>query len=331
MRILVLGGTGWLGSLLASEAVTRGHEVVCLARGESGHVPDGATLVHGDRSTVEGYGGLDGDFDALVDVTRFPLHTRTALEALGSRVPHWVFVSSCSVYADHGTPGADESADLLPALEGDEWSMEVYGEGKVACEQALAEALGADRVLLARAGLIAGPGDITDRTGYWPLRFAHPASDDGAVLVPNAPDLGTQLIDARDLAAWLVTCAEQRTAGTFNASGPVQLFPEYVETVRQTVGHTGPTVLVDQSWLEEQEVLPWSGDRSLPLWLPLPEYAGFMTRSSAAAEAHGLRTRTLAETVRDGLEWELRTGPGRARKAGLTPTDEVELLGRARP
>ncbi|AKU16993.1 hypothetical protein [Luteipulveratus mongoliensis] len=330
MRLLVLGGTAWLGSYAVREALARGHEVVCLARGESGAVPDGATLVQGDRSTVEGYGALSGDFDAAIDVTRFPVHMRTALEALATRVNHWVFVSSCSVYATHDVPGADESAPLLPALEGDEWTMEVYGEGKVACEQALLDAVGPGRATIVRSGLIAGPDDISDRTGYWPLRFAHPSTDDGSVLVPDAPDLQTEIIDGRDLAAWLVTCAEQTTAGIFNASGRAQPFPELIDVVRRTVGHDGPTVLVDQEWLSEHGVEPWAGENSLPLWLPLPEYAGFMARSSEAAYAHGLVTRPLAETVRDGLEWELRAGPGRKRKAGLSPSAEAELIAQKR-
>ncbi|KNX37077.1 NAD-dependent epimerase/dehydratase family protein [Luteipulveratus halotolerans] len=326
MRLLVLGGTAWLGSYVVREALGRGHEVVALARGESGVAPTGATFVRGDRSTAEGYADLSGDFDAVVDVTRLPLHMRTALKELRSRVTHWVFVSTCSVYADHDVPGADESAPLLPALEGDDWTAEQYGEGKVACEQLLLEAVGPDRAFIARSGLIAGPDDISDRTGYWPLRFAHPSTEDGGVLVLDAPDLQVQVIDGRDLAGWLVAAAEGRVTGTFNAMGRPLPFADYIATVRETVGHTGPVVLVDQDWLTEHGVQPWAGDRSLPLWLPLPEYAGFSSRSVDAALAQGLTTRPLADTVRDGLEWELRQGPGRRRKAGLTPTEEAELV-----
>ena len=330
MRLLVLGGTAWLGSYVVREALARGHEVVALARGDSGVVPNGATFVRGDRSSVEGYAEVDGRFDAVVDVTRQPTQMRTALEALASRVEHWVFVSTCSVYADHDTPGADESAPLLPGLDGEEWTDEKYGEGKVACEQLLLDAVGQERAFIARSGLIAGPGDISDRTGYWPLRFAHPSTDDESVLVPDAPELLTQVIDVRDLAAWLVVAAEHRTAGVYNAMARPVPFAEHIATAREAVGHTGPTVLVDQEWLVEHGVEHWAGDRSLPLWLPLPEYAGFSSRSVDAAFAHGLVTRPLAETLRDGLEWELRQGPGRRRKAGLTPTDEAELIARRR-
>lgn len=330
MRLLVLGGTAWLGSYVVREALARGHEVVALARGEAGVVPNGATFVRGDRSTADGYASLEGDFDAVVDVTRMPVHMRTALAALETRAQHWVFVSTCSVYAGHDLPGADESAELLPALEGDEWEPEQYGEGKVACEQLLLAAVGADRAFVARSGLIAGPDDISDRTGYWPLRFAQPATTDGSVLVPDSPDLRTQIIDGRDLAAWLVTAAEERTSGIYNAMGRDIPFADYIATVRQTVGHTGPTVLVDQAWLTEHEVASWSGERSLPIWMPLPEYAGFMTRSVEAAFANGLTTRPLAETIRDGLAWEMQQGPGRQRKAGLTPDEEQQLIAQAR-
>lgn len=331
MRLLILGGTAWLGSYVVRDALARGHEVVCLARGESGHVPAGAALVRGDRTTPEGYGELDGDFDAAIDVTRIPLHLRTALETLAARVPHWVFVSTCSVYAHHDQPGADESAELLPALEGDgaDGAMELYGEAKVACERALLDTVGAQRCLIARSGLIAGPGDLSDRTGYWPLRLANPATDDGSVLVPDVPELLTQLIDVRDLAAWLVTAAERRASGTYNASGRAIPFSAYLGEVREAVGHTGPTVLVDQDWLMAHEVEPWAGERSLPLWLPLPDYAGFSARSVEAAFGAGLRTRPLVETARDGLAWEMTAGPGRPRKAGLPPADERALIAAA--
>ncbi|CAG7573057.1 nucleoside-diphosphate-sugar epimerase [Barrientosiimonas humi] len=327
MRLLVLGGTAWVGGQVAAEALRRGHEVVCLARGESGQVPEGATLVRGDRDAVEGYAGLTGAFDAVVDVARDPQHVRTATEALSSRAGHWVFVSTSSVYADERTPGADESAQLRPALSPDErWTEERYAEGKVAAEQHLLATLGADRVLVARAGLIAGPGDVSGRTGYWPLRFAHPATDDGSVLVPDSPDLVTQQLDVRDLAAWLVEAAERQVSGVVDAVGEQVRLPDYLSLVREVTGHQGPVVARSPEWLAEHEVAPWMGPRSLPLWLPLPDYAGFTARRGDRAPALGLRRRPLAETVADVLAWELRHGPGRPRRAGLTAHEERGLL-----
>ena len=179
MRLLVLGGTAWLGGYLTATALERGHHVTCLARGESGTVPEGAALIRADRDHPEAYDQVSQqDWDVVVDVSRQPGHVVRAVTALERRSESFVFVSSGNVYADHGTPGDDESAALLPALVGDVMeSMETYGEAKVACERHVLAAFGTDRTLIARAGLIGGPGDIFDRTGYWPLRFVRPAAE----------------------------------------------------------------------------------------------------------------------------------------------------------
>jgi nucleoside-diphosphate-sugar epimerase len=141
----------------------------------------------------------------VVDVSRQPGQVRSAVRALADRATVYVFVSSANVYADHRTPGAAEDAPLLPPLAGELMeSMDTYGQAKVACEQHVQQAFEPDRALIARVGLIGGPGDIFDRTGYWPLRFARPSTPGGAVLVPDAPELATQVIDVRDLAAWLI-------------------------------------------------------------------------------------------------------------------------------
>jgi nucleoside-diphosphate-sugar epimerase len=232
------------------------------------------------------------------------------------------------VYAAHDEPGADEGAALLPPHDGDDEGQETYGERKVSCERAVLDAVG-DRALVARSGLIAGPGDHTDRTGYWPLRFAHPASPDGAVLAPDSP-VATQVVDVRDLAAWLVHAAERRSAGVANVAGPVTPLSGHLASAREVAGHRGEVVLVSPEWLARHSVAPWSGERSLPLWLPIPEYAGFMARSTATAEQLGLRCRPLEETLADTLEWEVRQGPGRPRRAGLSPADEVALIAQAR-
>ncbi len=210
-RTLVLGGTAWLGRTVAQLALERGHDVTCLARGESGAVAPGVTWVRTDRADPAAYDEVRGrDWDQVVDVSRVPGHVRTALAALGDRAAHWVFVSSCSVYAEHATPGADETAPVLPAHEGDTATVEQYGEAKVACEQLCIEAL-ADRLLVARSGLIAGHGDLSDRFGYWPGRFAAAVtgmngwSAAAPVLVPDTFDAPTQTLDVRDLAGWCST------------------------------------------------------------------------------------------------------------------------------
>lgn len=333
MEILILGGTAWLGHEVAAEALRRGHSVTCLARGTSGSVPAGARLVGADRDAPDGLDAVtDQHWDAVLDVSRQPGQVRRAAAALAGTAELFTFVSSCSVYGDHGTPGADESAELLPPLESDVMtSPDVYGEAKVACEQAVHNAFGPGRSLIVRPGLIAGPGDITDRTGYWPLRFARPVAEDGSVLVPDTPALDSQVIDVRDLADWLITSAEQHLTGEFNAVGHVLPLAGHLETARGVAGHTGPVLTLNQDELAAADVNPWAGERSLPLWLPLPDFAGFMSRSNKAAVAAGLVLRPLAETLADTLAWELAAGPDRPRNAGLTPAEERRMLTIAHP
>lgn len=332
MRLLVLGGTGWLGREVAGVAVAAGHDVVCLARGRAGAAADGARLVVADRSQADAYERVSAErWDAVVDVTDQPGWARQAVDALADRVGHWVYVSSCSVYADHAVVGADETAPLLPALTAHVMaSPEQFGEAKVACERAVVDGVGAHRSAVVRAGLIGGAGDTSDRTGYWPMRFAHPAADDGAVLVPAA-DVAMQLIDVRDLAAWIVALAAGARPGTFNATGPAAPLTEILDAARRAGGHGGELVAVDQEWLTAHQVGPWAGPRSLPLWLPVPDYAGFGARDASAAVAAGLHARPLVETFTSALRWEEELGVGRPRGAGLTDDEERELLAAARP
>lgn len=327
MEILVLGGTAWLGGEVARAAVARGHAVTCLARGESGQAPTGVTFVRADRGEDTAYDHVcEQDWDGVVDVSWQPGFVRGAVSALAGRTDTWVYVSSCSVYAAHDTIGADESATLLPALEGDDAQMDAYGEAKVACERSVLDAVGSDHAVIARAGLIGGPGDVSGRTGYWPLRFAHPAAEDGSVLVPDSPDLTTQVVDVRDLASWLVRCIEESVHGTFNACGPMTRFADHLDAARMVSSHVGPLVTVSSQWLDEHEVLPWAGPRSLPLWLPGAAEAGFGARSTVAASAAGLVCRPLEQTLTDVLTWEVAEGSERPRRAGLSAEEERQLI-----
>jgi nucleoside-diphosphate-sugar epimerase len=325
MRILVLGGTAWLGGRIVSAAVGAGHEVTALARGEAGSVPDGARFVRADRDATDAFAALgDETWDAVVDVSRQPGQVRRAVEALGDRTGHWVFVSSASVYADATTVGDDEDGELLPPLDGDVMeSMETYGSAKVSCERYVLDGVGAERALIARASLIGGPGDRSGRSGYWPRRMARPSNPEGRVLVPDAPEVPVQLLDVRDLAAWLVRCAERRTAGIATAGGPTHTLAEHLEAVRGVTGFTGSWEVAGEDWLEEHGVEAWMGPRSLPLWLPA-ESIGLNAHDLSRAAALGLRTRPLAETLADTLAWELAE-PGE-RRAGLGDADERELL-----
>jgi 2'-hydroxyisoflavone reductase len=191
----------------------------------------------------------------------------------------------------------------------------------VACEQIVRERLG-EAALVARPGLIVGPGDPSGRFTYWPHRMAESAT----VVAPGEPDDTVQMIDVRDLAGWLVLAAENGLRGTFDATGPSTTRGEMLAAVAAGVDAAPKLIWIPQEFLVEHEVRMWMGDRSLPLWVPLPEYAGLMSRDVSAALEAGLAVRPLEETARDTLAW-LRQNP-EAKITGLTAEEHRDLLHR---
>jgi nucleoside-diphosphate-sugar epimerase len=330
MRLLVLGGTAMLGRAVAAHALTEGHEVTCLARGVAGDAPSGTRWVRGDRDDPDGLRPVvegDAHWDAVVDVSRHPGQVRRAVAVLGPVTDRFVLVSTGNVYADHSRPGADETVPLLPPLDGDVMTdMEVYGEAKVACEAAVREGFG-DRALIARAGLVGGPGDWSGRSGWWPWRFAHPVGAGGAVLTPDDPELPMSLVDVRDLASWLVRCAASGTSGVFDAVGDPDTLGGLLAAARDVVGHDGPVVPASAPWLAEHGVQEWMGPDSLPLWISDPGWRGFGGHTGAAARAAGLACRPVGETFRDAAAYEERRAPSDPRRCGLSDGTERRLLG----
>lgn len=324
MRLLVLGGTAWLGSLIVADAVARGHDVTALARGDSGAVPPGATFVRADRTAPGALDALTGEWDAAIDVTRQPGQLRAAVTAIGERVVHWVFVSSGSAYRDATRVGGDEAMALHEPLDHDVMAdMSEYGPAKAACEGILLDAVGPERAHIARVSLIGGPGDWSGRGVYWPWRFAHPSNPEGRVLVPGFGGLA-QLIDVRDLAAWTVEAAERRVAAIANVGGATLPLAEHLRIAAEVAGTRTEPVPATEDWLVAHDVNPWAGPRSLPLWLPA-DSAGLNSSDMSLVESLGLRRRPLAETLADTLEWRERH-PEVALKAGLTDAEERELL-----
>ncbi|WP_245419769.1 NAD-dependent epimerase/dehydratase family protein [Phyllobacterium salinisoli] len=218
---------------------------------------------------------------------------------------------------DNRTPGqrADTAALLAPtAPEIEHSTVETYGAAKIACEHAVGE-----DAFICRAGLIVGPEDPTGRFSYWPARLAR----GGEVLAPGAPEDPVQFIDVRDLAQWIVHAAQNGLTGIYDGTGPTRARGELFFECATALGSACSFTWVDRPFLEEQDVRIWSGPRSIPLWLPMPEYAGFTTRDTTPALSAGLTIRPLSQTARDTVDW-LRTGNGRVD--GLTADEEREVL-----
>jgi 2'-hydroxyisoflavone reductase len=316
MRVLVLGGTQFLGRHVVECALERGHAVTLFNRGLTRPelFPE-AEKLRGDRD-----GDLaalaDREFDAVVDTSGYvPRIVGATLGALGE-VGHYTFVSTIAVYADLSSPPTEESALKVLAQPSEDF-RQWYGELKADCEEVVRERF--PEAFVPRPGLIVGPWDPTGRFTYWPQRLA----EGGSVLAPAPPEAPAQVIDARDLAAWIVRAAESALAGTYNAVDRPTTRMQLLETCKEVTGVAAELVWVASDFLAAQAVGEWM---ELPLWLHDPAYAAMLAVDPARAFAAGLDPRPLAETVRDTLAW-IRSGEAPVvAEAGLEREKERRVL-----
>lgn len=322
MRFLILGGGDFVGRALVDAAVAAGHHVTTLTQSSE---PTGAVALHADRTTTSGLTVLaDGEWDVVIDTWSGAPHVvRNSVEALRGRAGFYAYVSSISVYADPFPVGADESAPVVEA-DADAEATE-YPADKRGAELAIVGGFGEQGSMLARAGVIVGPYENTGRLLWWLRRI----SLGGDVLAPGPPDLAMQYIDVRDLAEWIVACAQVGTAGAFNAVSPLAFttFGEVLsECVRQTQS-AAKLVWVTPGFVAQQGIMAWS---ELPFWLPPDEAGPHYSADSSRAAAAGLFCRALADTVADTWAWLEAGGVARFKASrppsGLAPDKERAAL-----
>jgi 2'-hydroxyisoflavone reductase len=334
LRLLVLGGTGFIGPYQVRYAVERGHHVTVFNRGRrQAELPEGVEHLQGDRN--DDLTALErGEWDVVIDnPTTLPVWVRDAASLLRDRANHYIFVSTISVFADNSVPGKDEAGALAPYTGTDPMAEtmetllanvgQLYGPLKALSERE-AEKWFPGRTTVIRPGLIVGPGDPSDRFTYWPVRV----SRGGEVLAPGTPQDPVQLIDARDLAEWTIRMAEQNATGIYNATGPAhsmgvgEMLSAMEPLAREPVRFT----FADAEFLEAQEVRAWA---DMPTWVPPEgETAGFARVSNQRALGRGLTFRPIAETARETLAW-FRSLPAERQarlQAGLSPERESQLL-----
>jgi 2'-hydroxyisoflavone reductase len=334
LRILILGGTGFIGPNQVRYAVARGHKVTLFNRGKTNPglfkgVPNIDERI-GDRAPKPGnYDSLkDGEWDVVIDnPTSLPRWVREAAAAVQGRAKQYVFISTISVYARNDTPGADETAELAVTTTPDAEPVTnpLYGALK-ALSEAEAEKAFPGRTTVIRPGLIVGVGDPSDRYTYWPVRLAR----GGEVLAPP-PDDPVQFIDARDLGEWAVRCCENQTFGIFNATGPARRFTvkEMLDGIQSTIKSDVKLTYVTREFLQEQGVGGFNGPNALPTWMsPVGRSAGFTQRSIARALAKGLTFRPYPDTVRETLDFYHKQPAERQAqlRTGISAEHEKEVL-----
>jgi 2'-hydroxyisoflavone reductase len=319
MRILIIGGTRFVGHAMAEAALDSGHDVSLLHRTATDALPAATHLLadrDGDLSVLAGL-----DFDATIDVCAYvPGQVRSLHEALGDRGGHHLFVSTVSVYQEPDGPGASEDSPLFaPAPEdATEVTNETYGPLKVTCENVTTELYPADALAIIRPTYVVGPRDMTARYPWWVLRAAR----GGSMIAPGPADAPMQYIDARDMGAWTVRLAEGRVPGTFTAAHPHTTYGALLDETLAAVESDARLVPVDGDWLVEQGV----DGLQLPLWTE-GGVEWSLAMATDKAQVAGLTYRPFAETVRDTLAWaEANPDQAVSEQWGMSPEREQELL-----
>ena len=335
MKILILGGTIFLGPHLIEAALARGHQITIFNRGQ--HNPDWYPQVEklrGDRSrNVEALRGRR--WDAVIDTCGYlPGVVRKSAELLANAVEHYTFMSSCSVYANFDLAGTDENAAVSTITSEQVNEAEkiatgeratavtygrMYGALKALCERAAEEVM-PGRVLNVRAGLLVGPYDYSDRFTYW----VHRVAQGGEVLAPGQPGRRVRVLDARDLAEWIIRMTEMQQTGIYNATGAEDgmTMERLLEECRTVSGSAATFIWASEKFLLDQKVAAWS---EMPLWIP-EEYNGIFLVNNDKATRAGLTFRPLSETIKDTLTWDATRSSNIERRAGLKQVRERELL-----
>lgn len=324
-RLLVLGGTEFVGRAVVEEAVSRGWDVTVFHRGRH-EAPAGVEVLHGDRTEPGGLAALEtGEWDYVVDTwSGVPSAVSDTARLLSDRVGHYAYVSSRSVHGVPSAPGADEDAPVVESSIDDDGTD--YARAKRGGELAAEEVFG-DRALFVRAGLILGPYENVGRLPWWLNRIAR----GGPVLAPGPRDLPLQYIDARDLAVWTLDAAQKGLGGPYNMVSPSghATMESFLAACKEATGSDAEFRWVAPEVIEEAGITPW---QQLPVWLPPGELHGTLHQGNVQrALATGLRCRPVTETVADTWTWLLSTGgepnqrPDRPR-VGLDPEVEVRVL-----
>lgn len=316
LKILVIGGTSFVGRHIVEQSLLNGHEVVLFNRGKTN--PDlfpACRRIIGDRRTNMDQAALE-QWDAVIDTSGYtPNDVKPVIEALKQKSDHYTFISTISVYDDFSKGDVDENGTKFTrTVETDEVTGETYGPLKVMCENEVNEGFG-EKALIVRPCIVVGPDDPTDRFSYWAMRTV----EEGPIAIPGG-DRKVQWIDVRDLAKWVVDMIEEKKTGTFNAASEPVSFEAFIEELIADQGTE--TIAIPDTVVAKVEMEP---KHRFPLWMPITEQfpQGFFIVDASNAVEAGLSIRPLQDTADDTREWAAHLDSGKCK---VGPTKEIEKL-----